>query len=238
MTPQIHAFTDVDIVENLDAQAETVRSAHALARDKAVVVSPVTLRRRVNFHAAGDPPPDAPGELPDSVDVRQSALLGAAWTAGSIKYLAEAGASSVTYYEMTGWRGVLERAAGSELPDAFRSAAGEAFPAYHPLADGTEWEGAEVLACESSDVLAVVGFAVRSEEGGTHLLVANVTPREQAVVVAPVTGALALRRLNASTAADAAADPAAFRRHSETVRASGELELTLDPYEVVRADPA
>jgi hypothetical protein len=238
ITPQIHAFTDVDVVENLDAQAETVRSARAFAGDKAVVVSPITMRRRVNFHAAGEPPPDVPGELPDSVDVRQSSLLGAAWTAGSLKYVAEAGASSVTYYEMTGWRGVLERAAGSELPDAFRSAAGEAFPAYHPLADATEWEGAEVLACESSDVLAVVGFAVRSEEGGTRLLVANVTPREQAVVVAPVTGALALRRLNASTAADAAADPAAFRRHSETVRASGELELTLDPYEVVRADPA
>jgi hypothetical protein len=60
ITPQIHAFTDVDIVENLDAQAETVRSARAIAGDKAVVVSPITLRRRVNFHAAGDPPPDVP----------------------------------------------------------------------------------------------------------------------------------------------------------------------------------
>ena len=72
----------------------------------------------------------------------------------------------MTYYETTGWRGVLERAWGSELPDAFRSAPGEAFPLYHPLADATEWEGAEVVACESSDVLAAVGFAVRSEDGG------------------------------------------------------------------------
>ena len=238
MSPQIHAFTDVDVVENLDAQAETVRSARTLAGDKPVVISPITMRRRVNFHAAGDPPPDAPGELPDSVDVRQSALLGAAWTAGSIKYLAEAGASSLTYYETTGWRGVLERAAGSELPEAFRSAAGDAFPLFHPLADATEWEGAEVLACESSDLLAAVGFAVRSEEGGMRLLVANLAPREQEVFVAPVTGALALRRLNASTAADAASDPAAFRQRSEIVEAAGELELTLDPYEVVRVDPA
>ena len=64
ITPQIHAFTDVDVVENLDAQAETVRSARAFAGDKPVVVSPITMRRRVNFHAAGEPPPDAPGELP------------------------------------------------------------------------------------------------------------------------------------------------------------------------------
>ena len=30
ITPQIHAFTDTDIVENLDAQAENVRSARAI----------------------------------------------------------------------------------------------------------------------------------------------------------------------------------------------------------------
>jgi D-apionolactonase len=238
LTPQIHAFTDVDVVENLDAQAETVRSARAIAGDKAVVVSPITMRRRLNFHAAGDPPPDVPGELPDSVDVRQSSLLGAAWTTGSVKYVAEAGASSVTYYETTGWRGVVERAAGPELPDAFRSAPGEVFPLYHPLADATEWEGAEVLACESSDVLAAVGLAVRPEDGGTRLLVANLQPREQEVVVAAISGRLALRRLNESTAAEAAADPAAFRRSSDSVEAAGELELALAPYEVVRIDPA
>jgi hypothetical protein len=57
ISPQIHAFTDIDVMENLDAQAETVRSARAIAGDKPVSVSPITLRRRVNFHAAGDPPP-------------------------------------------------------------------------------------------------------------------------------------------------------------------------------------
>ena len=31
ITPQIHAFTDVDVIENLDAQGENVRSAQALA---------------------------------------------------------------------------------------------------------------------------------------------------------------------------------------------------------------
>ncbi len=237
ITPQIHAFTDIDLVENLDAQAETVRSARAIAGDKAVVVSPITMRRRVNFHAAGDPPPDVSGEVPDSVDVRQSSLLGAAWTAGSLKYVAEQGASSVTYYETTGWRGVVERTAGSELPDKFRSSPGEAFPAYHPLADAVEWQGAEVLACESSDALAAVGFAVRAEDGGTCLLVANLAPRRQEVVVAPATGSVTLRRLNESTAAEAGADPAAFRGHAERVEAAGELALTLDPYEVVRVDP-
>ncbi len=38
-------------METLEAQAETVESAHALAAGGPVVVSPVTLRRRFNDHA-------------------------------------------------------------------------------------------------------------------------------------------------------------------------------------------
>ena len=198
-------------------------------------VSPITMRRRVNFHATGDPPLDDPANLPDSVDVRQSALYGAAWTAGSLKYLAEAGAASATYYETTGWRGVLERSGGSRIPDAFRSIAGEAFPLYHPLADAIEWEGAEVHTCTSSDALAVVGFAVRSNHRQC-LLVVNLTPVEREVVVDPVEGPLTVRRLNESTAALAGADPKAFRAYSERLTARGVLALTLAPYEVVRLD--
>jgi hypothetical protein len=238
ITPQIHAFTDVDVVENLDAQGENVRSAQVIAGGKRVIVSPITMRRRVNFHAAGDPPPTPPGELPDSVDPRQSSLYGAAWTLGSLKYMSESSASSVTYYETTGWRGVVERRRGSELPERFRSVAGEVFPLYHPLADAAEWRGAEVLACESSDVLAAVGLAVRTPDTTRRVLVANLTPSDSEVVVGPLHGDLLLRRLNEATAAQAASDPAAFRASSDAASADGELELTLAPYEVVRIDPA
>ena len=186
-------------MENLDAQAETVRSARAIAGEGQVAVSPITLRRRVNFHAAGDPPPTPPGELPDAVDVRQSSLFGAAWTAGSLKYVAESGASSVTYYESTGWLGVVERTTGGELPERFRSNAGEVFPLYHPLADAIEWSGGEVLACDSSDRLAVVGLAARTG-GVSRLLVANLTPSPQDVVVDGLDGEVGLRRLNEATA--------------------------------------
>ncbi len=236
ISPQIHAFTDVDVMENTDAQAETVRSARKLADGKPVAVSPITLRRRVNFHAAGEEPPTPPGELPDSVDVRQSALFGAAWTAASLEYLAEAGAASVTYYETTGWRGVLERSAGPELPDAFRSRAGEAFPLLHALADAIEWRGADVVACESSDRLVAAALVAQTADGATHLLMANLTPVEQDVAVSPLGGDLRLRRLNASTAGEAAADPAGFRTRWEPVRVSGELVLRLFPWEVVRVD--
>jgi D-apionolactonase len=237
ISPQIHAFTDTDVMENLDAQAETVRSARAIAGGKHVAVSPITLRRRINFHASGDPPSTPAGELPDAVDVRQSALFGAAWTAGSLKYVSESGASSVTYYESTGWLGVVERTTGSALPERFRSVAGQVFPLYHPLADAIEWRGAEVLRCDSPDPLAVVGLAVHSK-GAARLLVANLTPSPQDIVIDGLGGELGLRRLDESTAGDAASDPSSFRRSAETVAASGELALALAPYEVVRIDGA
>jgi D-apionolactonase len=240
ITPQIHAFADVDLVENLDAQAETVRGARVIGGDRPVVVSPITLAPRTNFYAA-DPdaqPATPPGELPPSVDVRQSSLFGAAWTVGSLKYVAEAGATGVTYYECTGWRGVLERSDGEVLPDRFRSSPGHAFPLYHPLADACEWSGAEVLACSSTDPLRVVGLALRSADGALHLLVANLTSLPLDVTVDGISGSVGLRRLDEETADRAGADPAAFRDGSERIESDGALGLTLEPHAVVRLDAA
>ena len=71
-----------------------------------------------------------------------------------------------------------------------------------------------------------------------RLLVVNVTPAEQDVVVSPLQGALRLRRLDTSSVESACAAPGSFREGGETVSAAGELELRLAPYEVVRVDPA
>jgi D-apionolactonase len=237
ITPQIHAFTDIDLVENLDAQAENVRSAKALALGKRIVVSPITIRRRVNFHATAPEPEPKPGELPDAVDVRQSSLLGSAWTAGSLKYMCESGPGSVTYYESTGWRGVLEREAGPALPAVFYSRSGQVFPLYHPLADVCGWRGADVLEASSEDPLVAVALAVRQDDAA-RLLVVNLTPETQDVVVAPLRGDVRLRRLAADRAEAASSDPTSFRASGETTTADGELALRLEPYEVVRVDPA
>src|SRR3989442_910385 len=95
-----------------------------------------------------------PGELPSQVDRRQPSLLAAVWTLVSAKHLAEAGAASVTYFETTGWRGVMETDEGTGLPDRFCSRPGTVFPVYHVLADLCELAGAEVLEAKSSEPLA------------------------------------------------------------------------------------
>ena len=74
ITPQIHAFTDVDVIENLDAQGENVRSAHALAGGKPIPSRPVRSGVASTSTRPRPDPEPGPGELPDAVDVRQASF--------------------------------------------------------------------------------------------------------------------------------------------------------------------
>lgn len=134
LNPQVHAFDDASLVETLAAQALTVDSARQFCGELPLCVTPVTLRPRFNPNATGPEPAPGPGELPAPVDVRQMSLFGAGWTALSLKYLGLSGLASATYYETSGWRGVMERAGGSAVPEVFQSLAGAVFPLYHVLA--------------------------------------------------------------------------------------------------------
>ena len=231
ITPQIHAFDERSMAENLAPQAEAVRSARAFS-GAPVVVSPVTLRPRFNAVAQSDVAVVA-GELPYAVDARQMSLFGAGWTLGSVKYLAEAKAASVTYYETTGWQGVLETEAGSPEPDLFPSRPGEVFPLYHVLADLAELRDAELVAIESSNPFAVEVLALR-DDSGLHVLLANLTPGPREVALELPAGRPAqIRRLNETSAASAMATPEDFRNSATPL----DLQtVTMLPFEVVRID--
>jgi hypothetical protein len=223
--PQVHAFDDVSLVETLEAQAETVESARAFAAGKPIVVSPVTLRRRFNAFATGEEAASDPTALPDTVDPRQPSLLGAAWTLGSVKYLAEAGAASVTYYETAGWRGVGERESGSPLPDVFPSVAGQIFPLYRVFECVGEWKHADMLACSSTQPLQVVGLAVATDES-ISVLAANLQADPLRVSVEGLPAQVRVRKLNELTAPN----------WSDEETVSGVEPLALGPYETVRID--
>ena len=97
--PQVHADDDASLFEALEGQADAVRSGRALAGERPLAVGPITLRHRRPVYG---PAIEDPRGLPDSVDPRQVSRLLAAWTVGSVKACAEAGASALTYFEMTG----------------------------------------------------------------------------------------------------------------------------------------
>jgi hypothetical protein len=122
--------------------------------------------------------------LPWEVDPRQPSLFCGAWTLGSVKALAEAGAASLTYFETVGWRGLFERDVGCPLPALFASTPGMVFPVYATFAALRECAGGELVEVHVSDPLGLVGLAVR-RDGALRMIAANLTHRAQRIRVEP-----------------------------------------------------
>ena len=237
MNPQAHAFDNASLVETLEAQASTVESARQFIGGLPIAVTPITLKARFNPAAAGPEPEPPPGELPAPVDVRQMSLFGAGWTVGSLKYLSESGVSSVTYYETTGWRGVMETEDGSLMPDKFLSGPGWVFPTYHVFTDVGEFAGARVVPSTSSDTLRLDGIALH-KNGATRILLANFTPETQRVTVHNLAPTVKLREINETNAQKAMVSPETFLTEPDErmQTTAGNLELNLLPYAIARID--
>lgn len=115
INPQVHAFDDQTLLENVVAQADTVRSARVLSGGKPIHISPVTLLPRHNPDAASGRVRDAP-----PADPRLLTGFGAEWTRRSLQTLLQAGTESVTYYETHGPRGLVNGEEAYLVLDVFR----------------------------------------------------------------------------------------------------------------------
>ncbi len=237
INPQVHAFDNTSLVETLETQGVTVDSARLFVGGLPVAISPITLRPRFSPSATGPAIDPMAGELPPQVDVRQMSLFGVAWTTGSLKYVSESGVYSVTYYETSGWRGVMETEAGSPLPDKFRSSPGSVFPLYHVLSDVGEFAGGEVVPTASSDTLRVDGLALR-KDGEMRLILANLSPKTQTVSVRGLDQRGRLHLLDETNVEEAMQSPERFRagRTEPLETVGGTLALDLLPYAVARMD--
>lgn len=229
LRPQAHNFDDAAVIENLVGQAHVVETAREVF-GLPFFASPVTLRRR---WFKGPPPPE--GELPPTVDPRQMSLLGAGWLTGSIRTLALAGAAGATFFETTGWRGIMETAAGSPLPDRFPSVPGGVFPMYHVLRAVADFRDGQVVALGHSNPLAVQGILLQ-KPGARRLIAANVTPDELPVTCTGLEGSWSLRILDEAAAAAATSDPGQFR--ATPGGAWDGTSLRLPPYSLAFADSA
>jgi hypothetical protein len=234
INPQVHAADDESLVENLEAQAATVKTARSLSGDLPIVVSPITLAARTGPYPAGPP---EPGGLPPQVDPRQASLFGADWTAISVKYLAESGAASITYYETSGWRGLVEVDTGSPMPERFPSSPKTLFPVYHVFRDLADLKSGQVVEATASAPLLVDALALRVK-GAMHVVVANLTPRTQVATVGPFRAKeVRVRLLDENTAPQASSDPEGFAASGlVTSPSDGRLSLELLPYAVARID--
>jgi hypothetical protein len=239
VNPQIHAFDDLSLMENLQAQPATIATARVFAPAAALFVTPITLRPRFNAVAVTDAKlPE--GGLPWPADVRQPSLFGAAWTLGSIAALAGAGAGGLTYYDTVGPAGVIESPAGSPAPAEFFSRADTPYPLAVVLADAARLAGGRVCRVTGADPARVTAIAVRQPDLTTVLL-ANLTAGACEVGVAlpaAAAGAAAtLRILDEHTAEQAAADlPSFLLTGPQATSTGGTVMMTLNPYGTARLE--
>jgi hypothetical protein len=216
--PQEHVFDNASLIECCAAIRDTVRSAQQFCGGLPIAVTPITFRKRVNPYATGPAAPTAAGELPPTADPRQMSLFGAGWTLAALKYLAESGVASATFFETVGWRGVMECAQGCPLPGKFPSRPGMVFPLYHVLADVGEFATAEVLPSLSSHPLHVDGLALR--RGRTvRVMLANLMKQPQNIVVRGLPAEVLIRTLDEGSYEGATSDDVAgFRAEPEASR--------------------
>jgi len=181
INPQIHAFDNASMVETLAIHADAVNSTREFMGDRPLVIGPVTLSPQ--FIDGEDPPGGPPtGPFPTYVDIRQGTDFAAAWTLGSIKYLADARAYSASFYETVGWNGVMDADDVSARPEGFPSQPGKLFPVYHLLKDIGEFAGGTVQRIDSSAPLAAEAIALR-KGGKLRVLVANLSGKPQTVTL-------------------------------------------------------
>jgi hypothetical protein len=137
---------------------------------------------------------------------------------GSIKYLAEAGAASLTYFETTGERGVMDR---------------DVFPAWHVLADVGAFAGGEIVIAKSSEPLQVDGMVLR-KGNRMRILLANFTDQPRMVSLRGLNGKMKMKMLDASNAAQAMKQPDAWR--VEAGEPLNDLRMVMKPFAIARID--
>ena len=208
-----------------------------LAPGLPVEIGPITLRKRVNPYATGPAVEPETGKLSSRVDPRQMSLFGAVWTLGAIKHLAEQRAARVTFYETTGWLGVMEAEGGPPLPERFPSFPGQVFPMFHVFADVNEFRGGEILLSRSSQPLAADGLVLR-RGNARRILLANFTPKDREIRIDGLGRQTRIRRLDATNAIQDAEAARRFRADPGSTHATigRGYTLALGPYAIARLD--
>jgi hypothetical protein len=235
ITPQIHAFDRVSMVENIQAQAMAVESAWHWTL-KPVVASPITLRPRFNAVATGATTvgPE-PNTLPPEADLRQLSLFCAGWTLGSLAALCGTGhCHSATYYETTGWRGIMETEQGSPLPAAFPSIPGAVFPVYHVFASLAGYSHMAPLTIGNQRELA--GMALFQDDQLRRLIIANLGPESVEAIILLEASSARLSVLDSTSATQAMIAPEDWGSQTIQIISGNRLKLHLPPFAFARID--
>ena len=228
INPQVHTFDDLSLVETLEAQPATVESALQFC-DRELIVSPITLRPRFNPNATD---PAKQREDPSSAaDPRQGTLFCAAWTVGSLARLLPLDrVESLTFYETSGWRGVMNsepRVSGSE---ATRAMPGQLFPVYYVFEAiaGIRY----LLPVSTSDPKVAAALAFQTDEGQSICLVANLTDGPKDIVLHVPASELEVLSIDETNVSEAC--EGRLSSFNRVALDGGYLKLSLAPYALAK----
>jgi hypothetical protein len=171
--PQIHAFDNLTLLENLEAQGQSAINAKNQL-GKPVHIHALTLKRRFNAVATEQ---EEGNQASPETDPRQHTPFAAAWTLGSIRHLALAGAASVTCFETVGPRGILHHPdSGSARP-----------PLFYLFEDFPGLKAWRMIPTKSSHPLEFESLALQGEKEGL-LFLANYLDRTLNIHLADLPG--------------------------------------------------
>ena len=205
INPQEHASDNLTLVENLESQFHSVRSAQKIAGNKKIIISPVNIQRRFNASTSFIELPWKGTQMPPQVDSRIMSLFGACWTAGSLKNLCQAGADSITYYETAGERGIFQGDADPSWPLQFPSEKGMIFPVFHVFRFLLTHKQLSLVRYASSRPLVADCLALSDGKQG-HLLLVNYTGTRQKIKLECCAGLMRIGSLCSENYPEAAYD--------------------------------
>lgn len=184
LNPQVHAFDDATLFENAASLPWLAETAAGFAAGLPIAVSPLTLRPRQDPRPASS---RAPGEAPFTDDPRQSTVVAAAWTLAVLASAAPAGFASLTFFEPTGPRGLMD--------------GGVAFPVFHAFADVAALPGAAVAPARSRRPERVRALALRAG-ARTRLFLLSVSDEPHPIRVEGLTGSVRCAPLGSTGAGE------------------------------------
>lgn len=228
--PQEHSSDNLSLVENIEAQKYTIASARQFAPGIEIFISPVTIQRRFNAHNSFIELPLQGSDVPQNIDSRLMSLFGGCWTAGSMKYLFEAGADSITYYETKGERGIIQGENDSLWPSVFPAAKGMIFPVFHVFSFLLTNKSFRVIRSKSSKPLSTDCLAL-SDGKQARIILVNFTGSVQPLRFECCSGLFRIRSLDASSFVDAACNFRWTGIENEKITRSQNL-FNIEPYSI------
>lgn len=158
--PQVHAFDTRSILENLESQADIMKTAIGFSKGKPVHVSPLTFKDRFSKHCGGEV--NEQHLSVSGADTRQYSHVAAFWTLMAIQQFGDA--ESITLYELFGEQGLIKNINGEK----------ELSPLYNLLVTIKKFKPASIIRRYANNELMTDDLLLENENGERLLFMLEV----------------------------------------------------------------